>query len=311
MSADRSLRCAAAAVLAALAALASPTPASAFCRTSSCPGVGTSTQCTPSQPGDCGDPIAWPSPCVSFSMQESASSQAPLATATQIFRQAFTTWMDADCPGGGKPRIRVDDFGPVECAQHEYNQKQELGNANIIIFRDKEWPHEGAGSTLALTTVTYNVKNHQIYDADMEVNSAGVELTTGDKDAKFDLLSIATHEAGHFLGLSHSPVEGATMTIAYVPGSLELRDLSDDDKAAICAIYPPGDAIDEECDATPRYGFLSECSTNVTEGCCAIAPGAPSNPERAVIIAALGALALAARRRSRAGAPPSHRAGRA
>jgi hypothetical protein len=156
----------------------------------------------------------------------------------------------------------------VECHAHEYNKKS--GNANVILFQDDSWPHGGGGSTLALTTVTYNVDTGEIYDADMELNSANVAFTTDDKTVKFDLASIAQHETGHFLGLSHSTTGSATMYSDYSPGTSDLRTLEADDVAAICAAYPPGAAIPATCDPSPRRGLSSICSPPVpatTESC--------------------------------------------
>jgi hypothetical protein len=249
-------------------------PAAAYCRTTSCPGVGTGAKCVPAQSTDCGIELFWKSPCVGFSMQQDASIQVSLNLSTQIFEEAFKLWENVDCGGGKHPRIKVVNLGPVECNAHEYNKK--AGNANVILFQDESWPHVGAGSTLALTTVTYNVDTGEIYDADMELNSANIGFTTGDKFIKYDLLSIAAHETGHFLGLSHSADTNATMFSDYMPGAVGLRTLEPDDIAAICATYPPGDAIPSTCDPSPRRGFESECSPAPVpedDGSCSTASG--------------------------------------
>jgi MYXO-CTERM domain-containing protein len=275
--------------------------ADAYCRTSSCEGGVTGARCVPAQASDCGVELHWPSPCVSFDMQKDASSRVSLDTATAIFHQAFGAWTSAGCAAGGAPRISLVDMGPVACAEHEYNQQ--AGNANIIVFRDGGWTHAGKGSTLALTTVTFNLDNGEIYDADMELNSAEIEFTTGDTNVQFDLLSVATHECGHFLGLSHSPLPDATMYADYKPHSTALRSLSDDDTAAICAVYPPGEAIPASCDATPRHGFSSACADATPDdtsagGCCTVAPGkGGEGATGALALLVLGALAVGARRR--------------
>ena len=296
--------------LAACALLAlglAPRSAGAFCRTASCPDGVTGTACTPSVK-DCsgGVPIAWGSPCVSFWLQKDASSRIDLATAKQVFDAAFATWMDASCPGGGTPHIRIGYGGTVACNEHEYNQK--TGNANAIIFRDDGWPYQGGGNTLALTTVTYNLDTGEIYDADMELNSAGTGFTTADTGVVFDLPSIVTHEAGHFLGIAHSAVSDSTMFPDYKPGSTTLRDLTADDVSAICAAYPPGGAIPSTCDTTPRHGFESDCyaggsgddggcdGDTKTDGCCTVAPGAGGkrgSPSSGAVAIALGAAAPA------------------
>src|SRR5262249_43161433 len=159
--------------------------------------------------------------------------------------------------------IKVTEAAPVNCKQHEYNQK--AGNANIILYHDDLWPYEGTNNTLALTTVTYNLDTGEIYDADMELNSADNDFTVGDTNVDFDLLSIVPHETGHFLGLAHSHESTATMWPSYDPPTTNLRHISADDIAGICAIYPPG-SDRTCCDATPRHGFSPDCAAQQTGG---------------------------------------------
>lgn len=270
-----------AASLGALALLASST-AHAYCRTSSCPNVGTAQVCTPALAGDCGVPLVWRRPCVGWSLQKDASVKVSFAEMEPIMTAAFDAWMTAACPGGGTPAILAKEAAPTVCTLHEYNQ--EAGNANIIAFRDTMWPYANTANILALTTVTYNLDDGEIYDADMELNSVGTNFTIGDSNVDFDLLSIATHEAGHFLGLAHSTDPNATMFPDYKPHTTNLREPSVDDIAGICAIYPPGSNVGI-CDITPRHGFSTLCAsdqppgsgdgeTDQSGGCSAVGRGA-------------------------------------
>ncbi len=282
-----------------LALLTTSERASAFCRTSSC-SQGTGAVCDPPQSTDCGKPVFWPKPCVQYSLQEDASKQVPLDTVRSIFKTAFDTWMNAPCSAGGNPRILVTETEPVACDAHEYNQTQ--GNANIMVFRDDQWPYGGSKSTLALTTVTYNIDTGEIYDADMELNSANTTFTTTDTNVVFDLLSVVTHETGHFLGLSHSAMLSATMFPDYMEGDTSLRVLDADDIAAICTVYPPGEPVLATCDSTPRHGFSSLCAADQASeegGCCSVAPGAPRGGALGGALSAVAALLLAARRSRR------------
>lgn len=303
---------------AAVTALVAPAPAHAYCRTSVCPGRGTASVCSPAQAGDCGIPLFWPSPCISYSIQKDASTEVSLTDTETIFATAFDTWTHAACGKGGTPRVRLDYTGPIECKVHEYNQ--ENGNANVIVYRDDDWPYTGGSNTLALTTVTYNLDTGEIYDADMELNSFQEDFSLGDDAVTFDLLSIATHETGHFLGLSHSADVGATMYTDYKPGSINLRDLSEDDRAAICAVYPPGDPIGT-CDSTARHGFSDLCGADQPEdaavaGCSCAVPGRRSSINvggdagdaggaGGPMLAALTLLGAALRRARRSAAAPS------
>lgn len=311
------------------AALLGAGEASAYCRTASCPTAphGTRYVCNPPAADNCGIALAWPGPHVGFSIQQAASSEVSFATIEGVVKQSFATWTNAVCPGGGKPRFETFEAEPASCAEHEYNEKH--GNANIVLFRDDGWSYDP--QALAITTMSFNKETGDIYDGDLELNSAQYDFTAG--DVGFDLLTIVTHEAGHFLGLAHSPNPDATMFASYTGDSLALRDLSDDDRAGICAIYPPGPSITAECDGTPRHGFSALCRDEQTgpfvaapahgdddcccpdgytctermcvePGCCTIAPGASvrgGTGYPAALIALIAVIAAATRRSRRQG----------
>jgi hypothetical protein len=250
------------AVLAAAGIIGFALPAGAYCRTSTTSSpTHDGHVCTPAQTDDSGDVIFWPRPRVTYSLQQDASVQIPFDAFQHTVRQAFDTWMAVDC-GGGPPRIEVIEGAPAACALHEFNLAGSgHGNANIIFFREQAWDDDP--SKFAVTTVTFGTEDGAIYDADMALNSALWHFTTGDAPVDVDLLSVVTHETGHFLGLAHSPNGDATMFRAYDPGQTGLRDLTADDRAGICAIYPPG-AIGADCDPTPRHGFSPLCAADQT-----------------------------------------------
>jgi MYXO-CTERM domain-containing protein len=287
----------ASAALIALALLSFAGSADAYCRTSTC---GSSECEIDPDCGFCligGKPLYWPRGCVSYSVHEGGSKrrQIDAETTRRIVEAAFARWIGVAC-GTGTPGIMVYDFGLVSCDKQEYNQDEP--NANLWVHRDDEWPYISGGQTLALTTLTFNVETGEIYDADVEINSFENPLTISDTDVGTDLESIIVHEAGHFLGLSHSCDGQATMFANYVFGETKLRSLEADDIAGICAIYPPGKDT-RGCNPTPRHGFSRECASGVEKGCCTTAPGQPGPHGPWALGAALfGAAALAARRRS-------------
>lgn len=255
--------------------------ADAFCRTTTCdPRVA---DCDPPAGQECttiGAPLYWPKQCVGFSLQQDASPTIPYETFSAVTQRAFQSWLVADC-GGQPPNIDVVDLGPVSCAAVEYNQY--AGNANIITFRNTTWPYESSSHTLALTTVTFNTENAQIYDVDIEINAAEVQLTTTDDGVQYDLEAILAHELGHFFGLAHSGDSSATMYARYKRGTTDLRTPEPDDYAGMCAIYPPGET--GTCDPTPRRGLQTTCGDGSPpdEGGCSIAHGTEPTPVWALV----------------------------
>jgi hypothetical protein len=245
--------------------------AQAYCRTSTC------SSCARDPETGCsigGTPIAWPSACVSFSMQEAASSTIELEAATALMREAFALWENARCGDAGeKPSIAISDsFGPAVCMSPQYNTRS--GNANVVIFRDDEWPYSGEGRELAATWLTVDGQG-AIFDADIEINATGPlalpmpeGLSFGVIVDQHDLLSIMVHETGHFLGLDHSREEGSVMLAELSAGEAR-HTLSADDEAAICAVYPPDRDTAAACDYTPRNGFAPQCTVKADSGCSA------------------------------------------
>lgn len=245
-----------------------PDAAYAYCRATTCEPSG--ARCTPEQPKDCGVPVKWTRPCVGISVQKDASKKVSLYDARTALHRAFASWQAAKCDKGGTPGIVVQDLGAVGCNVVEYNGK--AGNANVVIFRDQQWPHPQGTHNIALTTVTYDTNSGEIFDVDMEINTAQYQVTMGDTTADYDLQSVFTHEAGHFLGLAHSADAKATMSSVYAPGSTAFRSLEADDISAICAVYPSQSIDAATCNPIPRHGFSPFCADQQTEGSCAFSP---------------------------------------
>jgi MYXO-CTERM domain-containing protein len=284
-------------------------PAGAFCRTTTCDALDQTADCSRDANGCStkGIPLEWPTQCVSFGVQKDGSPLRHITYATfdSIVKTAFDQWTATQCSNGAHPAFKVWDLGEIDCGDAEFNRC--VPNANTWMFRDDTWPYTGITSTLALTTVTFELKTGKILDADVEVNSAHTDITTSAQGIVADLQSIATHESGHFLGLAHSNDPQATMYTSYSPGDLSFRSLSDDDHAGICAVYPPG-RTDGTCNGPmPLNGFSRSCAapdaptecgnsnTSPKSSSCAVAPsgGRSVLPWAAI---AFGAAALGRRR---------------
>jgi uncharacterized protein (TIGR03382 family) len=316
----------------ALLLLSASREARAFCRTTTCtPPVGFLPQpgyCVPPGFDSCqmngrtvkNVPLFWRNACVGYSMQKDASRLDSLPEATAAMANAFNAWQSAQC-SGGVPSITAHDLGVVACTEATFSQQGP--NQNAVIFRDGGWPHKsqaelatGAPSpTIALTTVSFNSDTGEILDADIELNTAdhSIIVTAAPSAGVYDLQSVLTHEAGHFMGLAHSPDRSSVMYYEDEGGSANHHELIGDDVSAICTVYPPsgvrpvdpvadptGGVKATACDPTPRGGWSASCpppdtTTSSQSGGCSAAPvGGEDLAPLALVLA--GALAVRRRR---------------
>jgi hypothetical protein len=278
--------------------------ARAYCRTTTCDS--NVEDCTPAD-GECvtkGLPLYWPVRCTSYSLQKDATTGITFDQFEQTAAVSFGAWTQVDCGGAG-PSIQAIEMAPISDAAACYNQN--APNVNGILFQSVKWPYSDPNYTLALTTVTFNTQTGEIYDVDMEINSASAPISVGDTDIQYDLESILTHEAGHFYGLAHKATKsgesctGGTMCATYSKGSTTLRTLQADDIAGMCEIYPSDRAVDATCDPTPRHGFGTGCIDSPADdssGCCSTAPARTGGHGAGALAAAmLGWVLLRSRRR--------------
>jgi hypothetical protein len=238
-----------------LALCAFATGADAFCRSTTCRG----DKCPQDEAGcpSSGAKLQWPTSCISFSFQKAGSNNLDLQQAKDAVTRSFQHWSEVKCSDGTTASLTFTRTDDVVCKKSQYNAKGP--NVNVVLFQDNDWTYRGIDGTLAKTSVTYNDDTGEIYDADIEVNSANNPVTIVDppKVVKYDLEAIMTHEVGHFIGLAHSAEPDAVMYASYAPGSISQRKLTTDDVDAICAVYPA--TRKAACSADPRGGLGPTC----------------------------------------------------
>jgi hypothetical protein len=255
--------------------------AEAFCRSRTCRSTADHECVTDADecPAE-GAELFWPTSCVGYAMNRLGTQELDPDETRAVIRKAFQAWTDVPCGPNGKDGVASMTFqerDPVACKKSEYNK--EGPNLNVVLFQDDDWNFRSTDRTIAKTSVTYNDETGEIYDADIEVNTANNIATISDVPGKieYDLQAVLTHEVGHFIGIAHSMNGSAVMAPSYSPGETQQRKLSPDDIDAVCTVYPPNSGV--ACNVEPRGGFSATCDgEDAAKGLCSVAAVGSSAP---------------------------------
>lgn len=248
-----------------VAMLAATREAAAFCRTTTC-DQGTE-DCQKNARGCVRDgvPVVWQKLPITYRFYKKGSAKIGDNDGLRdAVKAAFDTWSKVQCSGG---RTSVRFVEGADITTDKPLKQKEASTPFGIYFRDASWPHNDADESLALTNQIYGERTGNIDYADIEVNTANNDFSLDGGDG-VDFQAVMIHEAGHYLGLAHSDVADSIMVARYCQnadrcnGDLDsLRALSDDDKDAVCAIYPP----DHSDDATPVVTGGCETTSGTTK----------------------------------------------
>lgn len=216
---------------------------------------------------------------LTYTFNVNGTSQLPVTQTFATLRQSFHVWeysqlrsdqTDPNCTAytlPGTPTATDITFVELPATNANnvgYNFLDPNNNENLLVFRDSNWPHPDdvtpTGDIIALTTTTYNQLTGEIFDADIEFNSAAFTFTMSDTNISTDLMNTATHEIGHFLGFAHSSDQNATMYYSAKPMETVKRYIACDDAAILWFRYPAGN---------PNMGTCNPNSITVACGDCA------------------------------------------
>lgn len=187
-----------------------------------------------------GAPIKWTTNCIEYKLNEIGSADVSVNEVEVAVTDSFDQWQAPDCSD-----LRLSYGGRTRDAEAGF--KRSGGNQNIVVWRDTDGSWEHQQGIIAVTTVTFCTESGSgcpfvgaILDADIELNGEQFTFTSSPLAAltRFDVRNTVTHEAGHFLGLDHTPISQATMFASAPPGERSKGSLHQDDIQGICTIYP-------------------------------------------------------------------------
>jgi hypothetical protein len=260
--------------------------ADAFCRRRTC---GSRCELDSEQCPVGGEPLRWPSSTLSFALHSNIGEvKGRPAEVYAAIRTAIHVWSDTECPlsGGGTARtsLRFRELEREEFAINAISSKSDAYKLrNVILFRSGGWPYAGRddeseADTIASARARFDSKTGLVRSQQIEMNEAGYEFRLPDQafaqsasERAVDLVTVVTHEVGHFVGLAHSLESDSIMAARYCEqGSrcqrppTEARRLAGDDVIGLCSLFPPGQPSAEPeadtrvstdgCSASPSKG---------------------------------------------------------
>lgn len=178
-------------------------------------------------------------------------------------------------------------------------------NSNAVVFVPSGWLYDAA--VIAVTTSAFDTRTGEIFDADIELNDTHFDFLVAEdgcrkSDGSMDLRNTVTHEAGHFIGLDHPPVQAryadATMFASAPACEVQKQTLASDDIEGLCDIYP-ANAPTHQCFPPEGPSFLVVDHDDGFGGCRHVT----SRPQPVLHLLMLLVISAVARRRGGSARP--------
>lgn len=193
---------------------------------------------------DSGEPLRWFKSEIDFRLStvEPDDDDVRWFRVEGYYEEAFNAW--SDLPGCKIPQVNLVGTTKSRTITTPDSLDEEPDSIGVFIQTTTSWRNvrvDASAAQIALTIIVNNASTGEIVDADIALNDASFLFTTeDDATTGVDLVSVLTHEIGHFYGMEHSADEDATMAAGYGARDtdrLGARTLEQDDIDGICALY--------------------------------------------------------------------------
>jgi hypothetical protein len=245
-----------------------------------------------------GENVHWHSHKSKLYLDASLDQLGP--TAREAVQLGVGTWLGS---GAKLPNLSFDSTSGAKFGQ-EANGKSEISYGPITL--------KGHENDLALTVTFSDPKTGEVIEADMIFNSlhpyavlsyqaAAGAMTAADMAScaqKYDLQSIATHEAGHFFGLGED-YDSTVATMYYTTGRCETnkRILQSSDETTMDSLYVSNDT--PSASASASASASDDPSAETAKGCGGARIGQGKVSGTVPVISLLGLLGFIGLRRRR------------
>jgi hypothetical protein len=272
-------------------------------------------------------PIFWEGKtCVTLDIYMNGFDEMSIDEVGRALGAAAHAWSPSavTCPSADQPSHPYLEIVPSLAPEAATAKADPRDAHNVLVFRTSGWLDDMLPAQAIAVTTKTNKKDGRMIDMDIEVDAELFDWANLDPGApsdgatsdKFDLQSAITHELGHFLGLAHvcdagsdadtiddqgrpvplcdpslpAEIRSAVMFASVPVGMSGKRELSPDDVAGICAIYPAS--------KNPRT-----CALDLPDDGCGCALGAASGGGAGLALAGLAFIRIVRTRRARIGRP--------